>query len=395
MGNRIPNWKIILIFAIASLPSVLWKVLTNLDSQLELNTSQQAIELKDDLINQLEAYCSVPNKGTVILTFQILLAISLIWGRRNNLLRESLPELLFAFWFLKVAQISTSLNIEEIYICGAASIILVIAFIVLKSNLESWKATITIIGTILVVISALLSSVKLGSVQKFIGLPPNLSKTFSYENIENFNHLEWDEYNRNCHRRAWKAMSPAETQLRCFVKYGGTPTAVRWIGRLSVVKIRDIQRDQVDNEIEDVTFDLAINILMSEGSETTSWQSYLPGSDNQHSVPANILVSTTSLSDSNEKQDFINHILDLRTGDRFEFHGILNKDLVGSLKPEIVNVQSLKCLSCAVAENYVEYFLGAKMIESEKSSDVSNEQNDENDYLSLLKPYWELAKSYL
>jgi len=68
-------------------------------------------------------------------------------------------------------------------------------------------------------------------------------------------------------------------------------------------------------------------------------------------------VNTGEIREKRRKQNLVDHVLNLRSGDKIEFIGRLEKASVGSLKPQIVEVRSLQCVSCATAD-YGEFIVG-------------------------------------
>lgn len=281
----------------------------------------------------------------------LTLAISLTTMKFSiqRMLSETIPDLILTFWLVKMVQTSVVVERSDL-ILGLFFGLLVCLFMkLISSKFETWKV-------ILMILSGVLGLILLSTYHQVV--------SGAQEGLEEneVRYVDWEDYEASCHRPAWNVVSPAATQIKCSTMYGDhTNPLVKWKGRISIVKVEQFSRSLHHQKSLDVVFDISVGIFSSvkdDGSQR-NWKNFLSGSSDTGAIaPASVIVKTSDVYDQKKKQDLIDHILNLRTGDKIEFVGKLKASTAGSLKPQIIEVRSLQCLSCSIAD-YGEFVVDA------------------------------------
>lgn len=351
-------------------------------------------------------YCGVDLSSVTmnrcIPAIQIVAILSLLMGSRRHILQKTLPEFLVALWITEIFDISIKLQNEILYVWISllTSVAITAIMLIIHSQWDHWKMIISIF-LVMITGSALAALIASSDPENHMMISKSLQLLYNDEatvhkgvtDIDTLTHLEWDDYDSNCHRQAWKTRTPAFTQLFCSTKYGNVPTAVRWRGRVSVVKVREMST----SAIRDVAFDIIVNLMPSETSSESghSWQQYLSGGEHhqQSPSPAMLLISTADIMKHDMKQKAIDLIVSLRPGDKIEFHGVLNPAAVGGLRPEIDNLQSIKCLECN-SFHVEEFFFRNKNLQKTLHHSDGKKFNESN-YSSFLSAINQLKNFFI
>ncbi|CAL8074788.1 unnamed protein product [Orchesella dallaii] len=336
LGRKLPSWRQFIFLSIALIYH--HAPVINLFGADFVERSQF---LHEQMISNQQhiIYFPVPLNGFSLISITLLLTA--IKYSVHGMIRETLPEVAFAIWLNKVVQACVVLEYEEISVGICIIATLCTIMFLASSQLKAWQILLFAVTALVVIISV-------GLVQSGKHLAGK------DETKSEVKFLEWEEYDGNCHKKAWAVQSPASTQIKCTALYGDhkAPTVVKWKGRISIVKVEKLSRSLQDSSLLDVVFDISMGVFPSQKDDgTRNWQSYLPGSnDGETFAPTSIIVRTDELRDMKRKQYLIDHILNFRSGDKIEVIGKLKESTIGSLKPQIIEVQTLQCLSCATAD---------------------------------------------
>lgn len=268
-----------------------------------------------------------------------------------DIINKTIPDVALSLWIMKVVQASVSVDCGDValYFCLCLGLCAILA--ILRSQMATWKVTLVIASAAIVLLFSAYS------------IPYSRKPYQMSDGSENndMKYLKWEDYEVLCHRKAWSVQSPAATQIQCSGMYEDNTALVKWKGRISLVKVETLSRSILGGmaNVENVVFDISIGIFSSHKDEDSrNWQNFLSGSSDTDTVaPASLIVGTSVVHDKKQRQDLIDHILNLRTGDRIEFVGKLKGSTAGSLKPQIVDVKSIQCLSCKAAD-YGEFTVG-------------------------------------
>lgn len=259
----------------------------------------------------------------------------------RRILSETIPDLILTLWLVKIVQTSVAVEQSDFILGLFVGLAVCFFMMLLCSKLETWKI-------FLVILSGVLGLILLSTYHQVV--------SGTQEGLEEneVQYVDWEDYEASCHRPAWNVVSPAATQIKCSTMYGDhTNPLVKWKGRISIVKVEQFSRSLQHKKSLDVVFDISVGIFSShkdDGSQR-NWKNFLSGSSDTGAIaPASVIVKTSDVYDQKKKQDLIDHILNLRTGDRIEFIGKLKGSMAGSLKPQIIEVRSLQCLSCSMAD---------------------------------------------
>ncbi|CAG7719868.1 unnamed protein product [Allacma fusca] len=242
-------------------------------------------------------------------------------------------------WFLRMMASVVALTINGVYFCTGAFLIIAVTFYLVESRKDTWK--IIAGATFATVLVAL------------IGLTWAI-----YNNDPELNHriehpIFWEEYKTNCHRKAWETKTIPETRIDCWQLYERSPAAVLWTGKITTIKVTNIQKNSVYLEDSfEVSFDILVNVdSFLKEVEGSSWQNLLTGHPKEKEILSivSVLVSTKDVTGVDAKKLAVKRILNLRIGDIIQFQGNLVSG-AGSLKPE-VQLRTLRCIDCVVPED--------------------------------------------
>jgi len=376
--------KVIAILCLSSLSNISGTAVTSLGKLLDIGgfgDFHVSSWIEDTYSQMHKMLPPLPNESNMIATsLQLILITSLVWTRKSLVVSEVIPEIIGVLWVFKLFQIPSELSTSEIIVSLGLFVFVAIVLLAFESGVQTRKLVLIITLLLIFVISGgagllVISGNKLevwSNVVSHVN-PIKVKDVSTTIDVTRLKLLPWEEYDASCHRRAWKHINIAETQLKCYKKYGksgsSSPVAVKWNSRISLVKVKEIG-EATGTKKSDIVFELNVNIVTHEESDAgSSWQSFLPGTDKDHLVPASVLISTFGCN-AKDKQVLIDHVLSFRTGDKVEFYGMLEPKSAGSLRPEIVNVHSFKCSSCAIVEDYIEHFIHPSKQEAKTTSTV-------------------------
>jgi hypothetical protein len=344
----IPAWQIAAVFSIQLLSNYISLLMLSLK---ELNILQLLdVDFTDWIYDSLPDIDIVPANFDVSILLQglqVLLILHYFATKKHLFSDETVAEVLGASWVLRILQWTPLCSgYEEYSAVAGAVLLLALLFVCLDANVGGWKI---IVGLGLTATLLLIS----------YGIAITITIEEDTETPSTF--LEWKDYERNCHRTAWRTQTMAETQINCLLKYDHSRVA--WRGRVSLVNLHDYSKHPLANNLVNIVFELLLNAgvdesagqLQGSGAGLWKWQNYLPiqgfhgsSKDTEALAPISVWISTRDLNQF-QRESIIRHIFNFRTGDIIEFTGRLVGS-IGGLKPEIGSVETLTCISCSIAE---------------------------------------------
>lgn len=310
--------------------------------------SESVIFLHQPVIMGQGDHIALPVNG-----FHLLIALILVTKMKlslHRILSETIPEVVQCIWLVKLVQSSVEQDCPTFISGLCVGLVVCIIMGLFSSKMKIWKIVLTVLAggfAFILAVNAIAINSEIPVVE---------------QGEEKF--LDWEDYEMTCHRKAWNVQTPAATQIKCTSLYGDeyNPARVKWKGRISTVKVEQLEHTWSGiTGFSDVVFDISVGIFPSQkDSVSGNWQNFLSASiDGDSLAPASVIVKTSDTWDSKKKQDIVDHILNLRTGDKVEFSGELKASTAGSLAPRITHVHSIQCLSCATAD-YGEFVIGGQ-----------------------------------